>query len=195
MDEKIKALVKEFWGAIQRKDYSHARKIMARIKALLDERRFYSLRGDMGFVLKNIMEKRQALGGMADTGKACANFFWFSFACFFWLAEEQKHLRIVQAHIDFLHNQAGSNWTVFSSHELKTLAAGAAFLAMDGDEDKARQIVSGLKGAPDPVIWVAGPGAAGASGGDDPEKPGTLEPTSPPESEPEPEQPRKRMRM
>jgi hypothetical protein len=195
MDEKIKALVKEFWGAIQRKDYSHARKIMAGIKALLDERRFYSLRNDMGFVLKNILEKRQALGGMADTGKTCANFFWFSFACFFWLTEEQKSLRITQAYLDLVHDQAGSIWTVISQHELKTIAAGASFLAMDGDADAARLIVSALKGAPDPILWVAGPGAAGASGGDDPEKPGTLEPTSPPESEPEPEQPRKRMRM
>ena len=186
MNRKIDKLFGEWWGAVERGDLELASQILFRIKLLFKEEEYRRCGSDMNFVLTNILEKRKALGHLADTEGACKNIFWMMFSFILWAITERNERRVTREHIRLLHQKAGPHWTVFAPHELSAIAAGAAFLASAGDAPRAKGIVSELLDAPDPHRWV-GPAGATADGDDD----------SPPESAPKLEAPalRRRMRM
>lgn len=189
MTPQIEALFSEWWGAIERGQLDLADQILFRIRLLFEEEGYRRCGSDMNFVLTNILEKRKALGHLADTEGACKNFFWLAFSFFLWAIMERNERRITREHIRLLHQKAGQEWSVFAPHELAAIAAGAAFLACAGDAPRAKGAVSELLDAPDPHMWI-GPISATAAGGDD----GSQQDAAP-EPDPDEPAPRRRMRM
>ena len=194
MTLQIKRLFEEFWGAIDKKDFRAAQQIMHLIKLLFEQEEYRRCGSDMNFVLKNILEKREALGYLANTAGACKTFFWMAFAFVTWSILERNERRITREHLRLLHQKAGPQWVFFAQRDLAAIAAGAAFLACAGDAAAAKMVVAELPNAPDPIMWSGPVGAAAAGSDGDGISPPEAAPE--PESEPEPEDtPRRRMRM